>query len=209
MCLRALRLPSCLRLRALGAVLRSSLLAAGDAHCVERAADHVVANAREVLDAAAADQHQRVLLQVVADPGNVSRHLDAIGEPDARHLAERRVRLLRRLGEHAHADAALLRADLERRTLRLGDDLVASLANELTDSRHKGVGSHFFEDTPCMERSGVSSKNDSRPHGSGVQAEKLRPPLDTPDPAASLTAGNVASGLKSAAPEGGDAASGA
>src|SRR5688572_32426641 len=178
MCLRALRLPSCLRLRALGAVLRSSLLAAGDAHCVERAADHVVANAREVLDAAAADQHQRVLLQVVADPGNVSRHLDAIGEPDARHLAERRVRLLRRLGEHAHADAALLRADLERGTLRLGDDLVASLANELTDSRHI-----FFN-----------------PPKSSVQAEKLRPPAPhTPDPAASLTAGNVASGLKSRA----------
>src|SRR5262249_13078638 len=54
----------------------------------------------------------------------------------ARHLAERRVRLLRRLREHAHTDATLLRADLERGTLGLGDDLLASLTDELTDSRH-------------------------------------------------------------------------
>ena len=33
---------------------------------VERAADDVVANAREVLHAAAADEHDRVLLEVVA-----------------------------------------------------------------------------------------------------------------------------------------------
>ena len=36
---------------------------------VEHAADDVVAHARQVLDAAAADQHDRVLLQVVASPG--------------------------------------------------------------------------------------------------------------------------------------------
>src|SRR6185503_6251498 len=153
-----------LLLRALCAVLRSTLLPALHADRVERAADDVVADARQVLHTAAANQHQRVLLQVVADAGDVGRHLDAVGEAHARHLAERGVRLLRRLGEHTHADAALLRAHLQRWTLRLGDDLLASLANELTDSRHKGVGSHFFEDTPIHATvSGVSSKNDSRP----------------------------------------------
>ena len=66
-----------------------------DADRVERAADDVVADAGKILHAAAADEHHRVLLQVVPDAGNVRRHLDAVGEPDAGHLAERRVRLLR------------------------------------------------------------------------------------------------------------------
>ena len=77
---------------------------------VERAADDVIADARQVLDAAAANEHQRVLLQVVADARDVGRDLDPVGQPHARDLAQRRVRLLRRLREHADADAALLRA---------------------------------------------------------------------------------------------------
>ena len=40
---------------------------------VERAADDVVAHARQILHAAAADQHDRVLLQVVALAGDVAR----------------------------------------------------------------------------------------------------------------------------------------
>src|SRR5579884_4453036 len=67
-------LPS-LRLGPLGAVLRPALLAALDAGRIERAADDVVAHARQVLHAAPADQHDRVLLQIVADAGNVGRHL--------------------------------------------------------------------------------------------------------------------------------------
>src|SRR6185503_17680377 len=120
----------------LGAVLGPSLHPALDADRVERPAHDVIADARQILDAAAADQHQRVLLQVMADAGNVGRHLDAVGQPDARHLAQRRVRLLGRLGEDADADAALLRAVLQRRALGLGDDLLAAGAYELADSRH-------------------------------------------------------------------------
>src|SRR3954471_17713720 len=47
----------------LGAVLGAGLLAVLDALRVERAAHDVVAHARQVLDAAAADQHHGVLLQ--------------------------------------------------------------------------------------------------------------------------------------------------
>ena len=67
-----------------------------DAGGVQRAADDVVAHARQVLHAAAADQHHRVLLQVVALAGDVGRDLHAVGQPHARDLAQRRVRLLRR-----------------------------------------------------------------------------------------------------------------
>src|SRR5215203_2597000 len=107
-----------LLLRALRAVFRAALLAALHADRVERAAHDVIPDAGEVLDATAADQDQRVLLKVVPDTGDVGRDLNPVGEPHARHLAERGIRLLRGLGEHPHADATLLRAFLQCRALR-------------------------------------------------------------------------------------------
>src|SRR5205085_8842051 len=50
----------------LGAVFGAALLAVLHALRIERAAHDVVAHAGQVLHAAAADQHHRVLLQVVA-----------------------------------------------------------------------------------------------------------------------------------------------
>ena len=75
-----------------------------------RAANDVIAHAGQVLDAAAADQHHRVLLQVVPFARNVARHLEAVGQPHPRHLAQCRVRLFRRRRIDARADAPLLRA---------------------------------------------------------------------------------------------------
>jgi hypothetical protein len=63
---------------------------------VERAADDVVADARQIFHAAAADEHHRVLLQVVADAGDVGRDFDAVGQPYARYFAQRGVRFFRR-----------------------------------------------------------------------------------------------------------------
>src|SRR5687767_7523158 len=77
-----------------------------------------------------------MLLQVVADAGDVGRDFDAVGQPDARDFAQRRIRFLGRLGEDAYADTALLRAVLQRRALGLADDLLASRADKLTDGRH-------------------------------------------------------------------------
>jgi hypothetical protein len=122
---------------ALGAVFRSTLHPAGDADCVERAADDVIAHAGQVLDAAATDEHERVLLEVVAHARDVGRHFDAVGQPHAGDLAQRGVRLLRRLGEDPDAHAPLLRAVLERGALGLADDLLATVPDQLTDSRHK------------------------------------------------------------------------
>src|SRR5215472_10810107 len=83
-------------LRPLGAVFRAALLAVLDALGVERAADDVVAHAGQVLDAAAADQHHRMFLKIVPLARDVARHLEGVGEADARHLAQRGIGLLRR-----------------------------------------------------------------------------------------------------------------
>src|SRR3954452_1672326 len=106
-------------LRTLGAVLRTALLAVLDALRVEHTAQNVVAHARQILDAAAADHDHRVLLEVMAFSRDVPDHLEAVGETDLGDLAERRVRLLRGRGVDARADAALLRTLLQRRHLLL------------------------------------------------------------------------------------------
>src|SRR5262249_10079448 len=64
--LRALRLAGGSALLPLGPVLRPALVATVDAARVERAAHDVIAHARQILHAAPADEHDRVLLQVVA-----------------------------------------------------------------------------------------------------------------------------------------------
>src|SRR5215469_16516869 len=67
-----------LLLAALRAVLGATLLALVDASAVEGAADGVVPHAREILDTAAADEHHRVLLQVVTFAADVARHFVAV-----------------------------------------------------------------------------------------------------------------------------------
>src|SRR3712207_5275477 len=69
-----------IRLAGLHAVLRAGLLAVGHAGRVERPADDLVAHAGQVLDAAAADEHLRVLLQVVALARDVGRDLHLVGQ---------------------------------------------------------------------------------------------------------------------------------
>src|SRR5262245_13536441 len=95
-------------LRQLGAVLRTGLLAVLHALRVERAAHDVVAHAGQVLHAPAADQHHRVLLQVVAFAADVADDFEAVGEAHLGPLAQRRVRLLRGRGVYTRADSPFL-----------------------------------------------------------------------------------------------------
>src|SRR5690606_30648726 len=123
----------------LRSILGTALLPVGDAGRVERSADDVVTNAGQVLDTAAADQDHRVLLKVVPHARDVARHLDPIAEADASHLPQSRVRLLRRGGVHARADAPLLGATLKSGGLLLRLDLSTALPNQLRNRRHSSV----------------------------------------------------------------------
>src|SRR5215831_7330161 len=132
-----------LLLRALGAVLGATLLALAHTRTVERAAHGVITHARQVLDTAAADEHHRVLLQVVTLTTDVAGHFVAIGETNAADLAQRRVGLLRRGGVDARADTALLRGCTQRRYLGFFGSRPAWLPDELTCGRHRFlVSSH-------------------------------------------------------------------
>src|SRR3954464_1024958 len=120
----------------LRAVTAASLLAVLHALGVERAADDLVADTGEVLHPAAADEHDRVLLEVVTDTGDVRRDLDAAGQAHAGDLAEGRVRLLRGGGVDAGADTASLGRTLQGRRLVLGHLVLAALADQLIDGGH-------------------------------------------------------------------------
>src|SRR5581483_1291214 len=121
---------------ALGAVLGAALAALGDARGVERAAHRVVAHAGQILDAAAADQHDRVLLQVVAFAADVADDFETVRQANLGDLAQRRVRLLRRRRVDARANAATLRAILECRRSALVRLRTPRLAHQLIDCRH-------------------------------------------------------------------------
>src|SRR5262245_6708259 len=123
-------------LGSLGSVFRAPLLAVGHALRVEHAADDVVAHTRQVLDAAAADHHHRLLLQVMALARDVADHLKAVGEPYLGNLAQRRIGLLRRRCIDARADAALLWARLHVPRLLTVDFLRPRLADQLLYRRH-------------------------------------------------------------------------
>src|SRR6478609_540349 len=120
----------------LRAVPAASLLAVLHALGVQRAADDLVADPGEVLHPAAADQHDGVLLQVVALAGDVGGDLDLTGQLDPGHLPQRRVRLLRGGGVDAGADPAALGRTLQGRRLGLADLVLTALADQLLDRGH-------------------------------------------------------------------------
>ena len=126
-------------LLALGAVLGAGLLALGDALAVEHAADDVVADARQVADAAAPHQDDRVLLEVVPLAADVGGDFLAVGEPDSRHLAQGRVGLLGRHRLDLEAHAPLERGCFQHRRLGLVLDRSARLADKLVDRGHRSV----------------------------------------------------------------------
>src|SRR5699024_6489588 len=117
----------------LRAIAATRLLTVADTLRIERAANDLVTNARQVLHSSTADKHHRVFLQVVTLAGDIGRDLDAAGQLHTCDLAQRRVRLLRRGGVHASAHAAPLRASLERRGLLFGSLVLAALTDQLLD----------------------------------------------------------------------------
>src|SRR5580704_4879909 len=118
-------------------IFRSPLFAVFYALRVEHTAEDVIAHARKVFHAAAADHHHRMLLEVMTFAGNVADHFKAVGQPNLGDLAQRRIRLLRRRRIDARANAPLLRALLQSRHLLLGVLRHPRLANELVNRRHR------------------------------------------------------------------------
>src|SRR5579862_4011653 len=117
-------------------VFRTALAPLLNADRIQRAANHVIADARQVAHATATNQDDRVLLQVVADARDIGVHLDPVGQPHTRHFPERGVRLLGRGRLHLRAYAAFLRRAFERARLGLEGLLDASPSDQLIYRGH-------------------------------------------------------------------------
>src|SRR5665213_2150731 len=120
----------------LGAVAATGLVPLPDARCVEGSADHLVTDTGEVLHTTATDQHDGVLLEVVALTGDVGRDLETTGQAHAGDLPEGRVRLLGGVGVHPGAHAAALGGAAQRRRLRLCRLGGPAFADELGNRGH-------------------------------------------------------------------------
>ena len=117
-----------------GALRRTccGLHAALNALGVERTTDNVVTNARKILNTAAADQNDGVLLQVVTNAGNVSGNFITVRQAHTGDLTKSRVRLLRGGGTNSGADTSLLRRrQISRPVLQRVDALLQSRAVDL------------------------------------------------------------------------------
>src|SRR3989338_3481672 len=99
----------------------------------------MVTHAGQILDASAAYQHHRVLLQIVSFTTDISDDLVAVGESHLRHFSQRRIRFLRCRGVHTRAYTTALWAGLEGRHLALALQASAALGNQLINGRHKSA----------------------------------------------------------------------
>src|SRR3569833_3415051 len=102
-------------LRTLGAVLGTRLLTVLVALRIQRTAHQVITHTRLVFYTATTDQHDTVLLQVVALAADIRNHFETVGQTNFGNLTQSRVRLLRGRCINAGADAAFLRAVFQRR----------------------------------------------------------------------------------------------
>ena len=105
--------------RFLSAVLAPALFAIVHTAGVKRAADNMVTHTGQILNTPAANQHYRMLLQIVPLTGDIRGYLVAVGQPHTGHLTQSRVRLLGRCGVNPGADPPPLRATGQCRSIVL------------------------------------------------------------------------------------------
>jgi hypothetical protein len=105
----------------------------------------VITNTREVTNSAASDENDRVLLQVMADTGDVSGTFNTVGQTHTGDLTHSGVRLLGGQGLNRQAHAALLRAALQNRRLRLVSFVLATMANQLINRGHGSTSFQILE----------------------------------------------------------------
>lgn len=97
----------------LRAIFGTTLFTILHTSCVQCATNDVVSHTREILNASATNEHQRVFLQVVPFARNVRSHFHAVAQPNTGYFPKRRVWLLWCGRIHTHAYTALLRTRVQ------------------------------------------------------------------------------------------------
>lgn len=153
-------------------VLGAGLIPVGNALCVQRTADNVVTNARQISYPSAADQNHRMLLQVMPDAGDIDGCLQTVGQSHSCNFSHCGVRLFRAGGRDFRANASFLRrrlvdgsvlqrvkALLKHRRLRLVVFASPPLSDKLVECWHTQISSFFQKFNVYIQPPGVSRVN--------------------------------------------------
>ena len=96
---------------------------------IQSSSKDVVTDTREVLYTASADEHDGVLLEVVAFTRDVGIDLFGVGKTDTGYLTHSGVRLFRGCRVNTQTNTTLLRASIQRTRLALYLELLASFTD--------------------------------------------------------------------------------
>lgn len=96
----------------------------------------MVPDSGKVLHSTAPNENDGVLLQIMADPGNVGRHFDPVGQTNAGHFPESGVRLLGGDGVDSCAYPTSCGIALKSRRGGLLSFILSSMTYQLIDRRH-------------------------------------------------------------------------
>ena len=137
-------------------VLGASLFAVCNALCVQLTTNDVITNTRQITYTTAADQNNRVFLQVVADTGNVGRSLHTVGKTYSCNLSHCGVRLLRAGGRHLGANASLLRCRLiDCSVLQKGFNSLNNVPTDQASPQKRGVCTKVSTTSPKKPNSAL------------------------------------------------------
>lgn len=115
--------------RAFCTVFGTALATAINTRRIEGTANDMITNAREVLNTAATDHDDAVLLKVVAFTRDIGVDFLLVSETDTCDFTHSRVRFFRGGGVHTGADATTLGAAVESRGFGFVFHLLTSFAN--------------------------------------------------------------------------------
>ncbi|ALP42202.1 hypothetical protein WL1483_2783 [Aeromonas schubertii] len=114
------------------------------ASTVQSTTNGVITHTRQVLNTTAADQNNRVLLQVVTFTTDVGGDFETVGQTHTANFTQSGVRLLRGGGVYTGAHATLLRARFQCRNVAFIHVLDTRLANQLVNSCHQKAPGYDF-----------------------------------------------------------------
>jgi len=122
-----------------GTVLGTTLFTICNPECIESASNDMVSHTGKVLYTTTANEHNRVLLQIVPDPRNIGGNFYTVCQTDAGDFAQGRIRLLGRRRIYANTNSALLGTALKGGSAGFFPDLFPPFSYQLVNRGHSSI----------------------------------------------------------------------
>jgi hypothetical protein len=93
----------------LGSVFGAALFSVLNAYGIQGATDDVIPNSWEVFHPSSSNEHDRMLLKVVTNSGNIGGHFDSIGQSHSGNLPKGGIRFFGSGGINSNTNPSFLR----------------------------------------------------------------------------------------------------